>query len=622
LKLTILSVAYPLAPVGPDAVGGAEQVLTQLDCWTVQHGHRSLVIACEGSRTAGELVPIPRYEGILDQETFAWAHEDVRRAIADIVQNTDVDVLHFHGVDFHAYIGPDGPPALVTLHLPPEWYPPSVWTIARAHTHLHCVSESQAQRCPPHARLWPVIPNGIQVESFRPRWSKAGFALMLGRVCPEKGVDAAIDAASRAGVPLWIGGQVFGYGEHVRYFEEQIRPRMLRGGNRFLGPIGLARKRRLLRAARCLLIPSLAPETSSLVAMEALASGTPVIAFRSGALPDIVEDGRTGFLVEDPAGMAAAIQRADEIDPRECRRRAEERFSSRPVRTAYIAAYRRAFVEEWRELFENSPDATPFASPEWLIAWEETSGKTLEIVRARSGGRLTAVAVLDQPEFSDCRDVLAADAEAARRLWDKLPPCTLDELPADSVFVREAPDDAIVEDASWRPVVKLENLRLPAKLEKNLRLQRRKLEEAGGLFEIAGPRQTGEYLEALFCLHADRWDGAGVLQSPGIQAFHKRVAPELAQAGWLRLHGIRMKGNLEAVLYALTRNGTVYYYISGFHRAIASFGPGSLLIQAAIHHAIERGDREFDFLRGAERYKYRWGGENRINKKVQKASAQ
>src|SRR5206468_323664 len=113
---------------------------------------------------------------------------------------------------------------------------------------------------------------------------------------------------------------------HLKYFDRTIVPR-LNGLHRCLGSIGLARKRRFLANARCLLAPSLVPETSSLVAMEALGAGTPVIAFRAGALSEIVEDGKTGFLVENEMEMAEAIHLAHHIRPDDCRQAAWRRFS-------------------------------------------------------------------------------------------------------------------------------------------------------------------------------------------------------------------------------------------------------------------------------------------------------
>ena len=129
-----------------------------------------------------------------------------------------------------------------------------------------------------------------------------------------------------------------------------------------------------------------------------------------------------------------------------------------------------------------------------------------------------------------------------------------------------------------------------------------------------------EYLDALFDLHTSRWHGDGVLNSEEVRRFHRRVAPAFAAHGMLRFHGIRTgDGKLRAVLYAFAREGRVYYYLSGFDPQLSEFGPGSLLIHYAMQHAVSQGDHVFDFLRGAEPYKYRWGAENRINKRLRKA---
>jgi glycosyltransferase involved in cell wall biosynthesis len=136
-----------------------------------------------------------------------------------------------------------------------------------------------------------------------------------------------------------IAGEVFGYPAHQRYHHDEIVPRLGRHC-RFVGAAGFARKRRLLAAARCLLVPSLAPETSSLVALEALASGTPVVAFRSGALPEIVESGHTGFLVDSVTEMTAAIEESAALAAQTCRRRVAERFSLAAMIEGYLALYR------------------------------------------------------------------------------------------------------------------------------------------------------------------------------------------------------------------------------------------------------------------------------------------
>src|SRR5690242_5582455 len=128
-RLSVLSVAYPLAPTGPDAVGGSEQVLTALDRALVAAGHKSIVLAMDGSKAEGELVT---YSGPPAGEPITEAvctvqRRKVDRAMRRILQRRAVDIIHMHGLDFHFYLPPPGVPVLATLHLPPDWYPPRVW---------------------------------------------------------------------------------------------------------------------------------------------------------------------------------------------------------------------------------------------------------------------------------------------------------------------------------------------------------------------------------------------------------------------------------------------------------------------------------------------------------------
>ncbi len=339
MSLTVLSVAYPLAPVGADAVGGAEQMLTQLDEGLTRAGHHSIVIGCEGSRTAGTLVTVPRYQDRLE-DARRTAHGRHRRAIAAALARWPIDVVHLHGIDFHCYLPQPGPPVLATLHLPVSWYPSEALRPSRPNTWLHCVSQTQHSACPADGSLLPPIENGVPVEALAARHAKRRYAVVLGRICPEKGIHLAIDAAKRADIPLVIAGEVFGYEAHERYFRDEVVPR-LDARRRFIGAIGFARKRRLLTGAQCLLVPSLAPETSSLVAREAMACGTPVVAFANGALPETVEHGRTGFLVDDVDGMARAISASRDLSSEVCRETARERFSSTRMVARYMDVYRR-----------------------------------------------------------------------------------------------------------------------------------------------------------------------------------------------------------------------------------------------------------------------------------------
>jgi len=341
MRLSVLSIAYPLAPIGPDAAGGSEQILTQLDRRLVRDGHHSVVIARQGSRAEGRLIEIPLDAAELDDDVRAAAQQRYRVAIRQAMARWDFDLIHMHSLDFHQYLPPEGPPVLVTLHLPPDWYPENIFRPARPRTWLQCVSASQLRACPPSSALLPPIENGVPVEHLSTHVRKRNFALSLGRICPEKGFHLALEAAQLAGSPLIVAGEIFRYRAHEDYYQREMLPRLDGRLRRFIGPVGLGRKRRLLAAARCLLIPSLVPETSSLVAMEALACGTPVVAYPAGALPDIVEHGRTGFLVENPHQMARAIHDAAQLDPAVCRAAARERFSAERMMREYLSLYER-----------------------------------------------------------------------------------------------------------------------------------------------------------------------------------------------------------------------------------------------------------------------------------------
>src|SRR5262249_13474050 len=141
MKLTVLSVAYPLASVGPDTAGGAEQILTALDTSLSADGHRSLVIARADSEVQGELIPIPAVCGPFDTHTKQFVQDQCSCAIESVLSELRVDLLHLHGADCFSYIPAPGVPVLATLHLPVSWYPSEIFALERSHTYLNCVSE-------------------------------------------------------------------------------------------------------------------------------------------------------------------------------------------------------------------------------------------------------------------------------------------------------------------------------------------------------------------------------------------------------------------------------------------------------------------------------------------------
>lgn len=338
MPLTILSVAYPLSPVARDAPGTGERVLSQLDAALVASGHRSIVLACEGSIVAGELVAVPRARRPYDERALWSVREEHKRAIHGILYRTKVDLVHMHGVDFASYLPPPGVPVLATLHAPADWYPPEALRPARPDTWLNPVSDAQAGVLRPNPKLLPVVSPGVAVADRLPPHAKRRFALLLSDLAPEHGISVAIDAARRAGVSLLIAGEVPDDEEHARYFREDVAPRLDRH-RRYIGPIDETRRRRLLAGARCLLIPSHVDDTAAELAREALAVGTPVVGFTAGPLAGTIDHGRSGFLVSDDTEMAGAIATAPVLDSHTCHRIAAERFSLARMLGQYFDLY-------------------------------------------------------------------------------------------------------------------------------------------------------------------------------------------------------------------------------------------------------------------------------------------
>ncbi len=351
MPLTVLSVGFSFAAAGSCSVGGAEQILGILDRALDEAGHMSVVVAGAGSEVRGRLfAPAQPPPELLDESACSRYRAQFQSAIDRALSACQPDVVHLHGLDFCEYNFPAAIPAVVTLHLPVSWYSAGIWGTRRRHIQFCCVSESQRRCCPPDRPI-ALVENGVEIP---PSWSKekGDYAVTLGRICPEKNAHAALQAGTLARTPVLIAGKVFPYPEHLAYFREQIVPLLdaarSREVHRFLGALSPARLRTVLGRAKCLLHPTLAPETSSLVAMEALAVGTPVIAYPSGALPEIVEDGVTGFLVENVEEMAEAIGKVHTLSPAACREAAELRFSKQRMIGGYFDLYRKMAAKRER----------------------------------------------------------------------------------------------------------------------------------------------------------------------------------------------------------------------------------------------------------------------------------
>jgi glycosyltransferase involved in cell wall biosynthesis len=350
----ILYVAYPLLTVSRESAGGAEQILWTLEREMAAHGVDTTVAASAGSRVSGKLLTtgLP-CDQIDDLERRSREHHD---KIIDFVRCRARDgrpfsLIHDKSGIFWPHAAEVDLPVLATLHLPRTFYPPQDLENVPANVSCNCVSVSQARSFSDLAPFQGVVGNGIALDLFEAlgedrlgarRWRNRRGLLWLGRICEEKAPHLALDIALDAGLPITVAGHVYPFSYHQKYFEREIVPRLRASGNATFIPLpSHRRKRQLLRGALAVLITSQVDETSSLVAMEAAASATPVIALARGALREIVRDRVTGFVVDNVATASAAVRRISEINPSDCLRQAREHFGSATMAEGYARLYAR-----------------------------------------------------------------------------------------------------------------------------------------------------------------------------------------------------------------------------------------------------------------------------------------
>jgi glycosyltransferase involved in cell wall biosynthesis len=320
----IALIAPPWVPVPPPSYGGTEAVVDRLARGYQTAGHEVLLIA-SGDSTC----PVPRASVIprADEVTMGAAVPELRHVIHAYEQVRDMDIVHDHTVMGPVYASArhDLPPVVTTNHGPFNEELSDIFRTIGDAVPIIAISHSQAAT----ARDVPiasVIHHGIDTELFPVGDGSGDYLLFLGRMIPEKGARRAALIAHMAGVPLKIAAKMREPLEQ-RYFEEQVKP-LLGNGVEYVGEVGCAERVRLLQGARALLNPIRWPEPFGLVMIEALACGTPVLTFREGAAPEIVDHGVTGFVAEDDADLVHAIDRIDELDRRACREVAGTRFST------------------------------------------------------------------------------------------------------------------------------------------------------------------------------------------------------------------------------------------------------------------------------------------------------
>src|SRR4051794_25850813 len=345
----ILYVAYPLLPVSNESCGGAEQMLSVVEAEIADRGHFTTVAACTGSQVSGVVFATGRE--VTQPDNFIERDAEHQAKILDMLQHTNgsqptFDLVHDKSGSFWRRAAECNVPVLATLHLPRHFYPGASFRNLAPNLYFNCVSKAQSQSFVNLPNVVSVVPNGIPVHEFPFEPEKQDFLLWMGRVCEEKGPHLAIEVAQRTGFPLVLAGQVYPFTYHELFYNAKVRPHL--GGHNppicFLETPTLETKVRLLRNARALLVPSLVEETSSLVAMEAMACGTPVIGLRRGAIPEVVIDQLTGFIVNDAAEMADAVWRVGEINPHACRVHVETNHSASRMADQYEELYERVLT--------------------------------------------------------------------------------------------------------------------------------------------------------------------------------------------------------------------------------------------------------------------------------------
>jgi glycosyltransferase involved in cell wall biosynthesis len=339
-RLRIAQVAPLFESVPPRFYGGTERVVAYLADALVALGHDVTLFATADSVTSAKLAPARAQPIRLDQAPLKCdlgAHfvmlRDVR-ARAD-----EFDILHFHTDILHLPMFEDvASRTVTTLHGRLDLADlPAVFRKWRTYP---LVSISNHQRRPlPDGNWIATVPHGLPLDFYEaPPKRSDGYLAFVGRIAPEKRPDRAISIAQRAGLPLKIAAKVDPADE--RYFKEVIKPLLAQPGVQFLGELGEREKREVMASAAALLFPIDWPEPFGLVMIEALACGTPVVAWRCGSTPEIVEHGVTGFVVQSMDEAVQAVRQIGEIDRRACRASFAARFTSPRMARDYIDVYR------------------------------------------------------------------------------------------------------------------------------------------------------------------------------------------------------------------------------------------------------------------------------------------
>lgn len=336
--MRIAQVAPLYERVPPEAYGGTERVVSFLTEELVRQGHDATLFASGDSITEARLVAgapssLRQASSVVDP----LVHHLVM--LERVFEQADAfDVVHFHTDYLHFPMARRRPlPRVTTLHGRLDL--PDLPRLYAEYDDEPIVSISNAQRIPLPGACWVrTIHHGLPRNLFSAREAPGDYLAFVGRISPEKRVDRAIEMAQRVGRPLRIAAKI----DRVdrEYFEREIQPLLSLPGVEFVGEIGDREKQDFLSRATALLFPIDWPEPFGLVMIEALACGTPVVAYRHGSVPEIVDEGVTGFVVTDLEQAVEATRRIGTLSRRRCREVFEARFTVERMARDYVLTYR------------------------------------------------------------------------------------------------------------------------------------------------------------------------------------------------------------------------------------------------------------------------------------------
>jgi glycosyltransferase involved in cell wall biosynthesis len=329
----------PLAEaVPPKFYGGTERVVSYLTEELVELGHEVTLFASGDSVTSAELDAVWPQALRLDPTIRDWS-APLALLLERVRQRADeFDVLHFH-LDYWpaSLFGRHTVPYVTTLHGRLDL--PELRPVYAALPPMNIVSISESQRRPlKEAHYVGTVLHGLPANLLTPQPADPSYLAFLGRICPEKRPDRAIRIARAAGIPLKIAAKIDRV--DAEYYESVIKPMIAEGGVELVGEINEAQKPAFLSGALALLMPIDWPEPFGLVMIEAMACGTPVIAYNHGSVPEIIDDGVTGFIVEDEMSAIAAVRRLPSIARAGVRATFEARFTARRMAEDYLSVYR------------------------------------------------------------------------------------------------------------------------------------------------------------------------------------------------------------------------------------------------------------------------------------------